>query len=370
MNILESIMTGFTNQVRGPQGHDPRQTAAAYKSLQDALTSTRAAGEESYYAANPDAEEGSYEGPSAIERWKNQVNAMITSGDPVLQKEGLGMLQSYHQQATKAPSDPKRSSAAQMAIELGYKPGTKPYNDFILGQANKSGGTTVNIGGNERGQYLTKDEKIEGGLDPDAPFVWTSDGPKPVGQSKETEKTSALNTVGTMTAELDNMLFGDNGLMDADEKSDIPAYLKRTIRGNLQDVIKTDPRYADYQDYAGGILSSIARTIGGEKGAISDGDVKRVSGLIPQITGYKPDTAATAKAKLKKLQNLIETAKKRGGLTSEEITEIIGAEHTPRTQRTKIPRKPPVTPAQQVDFNNLTVDDSGVGLPEGYTWDD
>lgn len=65
------------------------------------------------------------------QRWKRQVDALITSGNESLQKKGLSMLSQYQQRATEGSKAPTPSNAAKMAGELGLKRGTKPYNDFI-----------------------------------------------------------------------------------------------------------------------------------------------------------------------------------------------------------------------------------------------
>lgn len=85
-----------------------------------------------------------YKAPSPIEQWKIRLGAMMESANPVLQEQAMKEMQSQAQEEVKPPKDPKRSNSAQIAVDLGYVPGTKAFNDFVKAHAMKAG-TSVTI---------------------------------------------------------------------------------------------------------------------------------------------------------------------------------------------------------------------------------
>lgn len=348
-NFMERVFDSKLGP-RRPEAQDPRVLSDAYSNLQQSLNQNIQADKQKH-EMNIDPTKEAYQAPDNLERWKMQIDGMLKSGNPTLQKQGMGMLEKYHQKATAAPVAEKRSSSAQIAVDLGLKPGTAPFNKFVKSHALKSG-TTINVGkdGPAKVRYLTKEEKIEGGLNPDVPYVLDSQGnPKPVAKGAQEEDITKTNILNTQVDELESMLFGEEGIFggeDAAEAGGVPAYLRRMVEGNVQSYTKDDPRYADYSDYAGGVLSNFARSLGGEKGALAEGDVQRVQKLLPQVTGFNPDTATTAKAKMKKLKALQAAFLKKGGLDSSDINQILG------------------TSTDTVVEQNLPE------LPPGYTWDD
>jgi hypothetical protein len=115
---------------------------------------------------------------SSAERLQAQLDLMVRSGDPTLQKRAMELFGT-------TPAAGKMSASARIAIDIGLRPGTPEFNQFVQSHAMKSG-TTVNMGG--KAGYLTDQEKKEGGLDPDSPFVWGKNGvPTPVKTSAFTE---------------------------------------------------------------------------------------------------------------------------------------------------------------------------------------
>lgn len=107
---------------------------------------------ESFNATKPQ-----YKQPSPLEQWKTRLEAMMQSGNPVLQKEAIGEMQSLAQEEVKPPPAVVMSTAARMATELGYKPGTKSWNDFIAAYAAKVPRTNVTV---EAGKKMLTREQI------------------------------------------------------------------------------------------------------------------------------------------------------------------------------------------------------------------
>ena len=77
-----------------------------------------------------------------IERWKQEIDGLIMSGNPVLQEQGLSMLAAYRQQANSTVKDDRTSKIKeyQFAVSQGYQ------GSFQEWLALNPTGTTVNIG--------------------------------------------------------------------------------------------------------------------------------------------------------------------------------------------------------------------------------
>lgn len=355
MGLLDDYMTGFSNAILGPQGKtvSPSDTASAYQALQDELNN-KYSQQEKLYNADPANKGKSWEAPDQFQRFRDQVDLMIKSGDPSLQKRGLALLS---QPAADTSNRTANIKDYQYAVSQGYKGTFREYMDEKAKASRTS--LTVNTG-NQRGDYLTPEEKRKGGLDPNAAYVWTQDGPKPVATSKQSEEQKPINVAETTVNDLEDMLFGDQGLYK-DYAKGTGGRISETIKANVQNYLQNDPRFAIYDNTTTASLSQLARSIGGEKGALAEGDVQRVKSLLPVVTGINPDTPQVAKQKLKRLQNLINLARQKGGLSSDEVkkyTTGFGGTITERAESNKygLPAK--------------TGGDGLPSLPEGFTWDD
>lgn len=308
--IMDSLIKGYTNRVLGPdQNEAARNTATAYANLQDAMN-TQYNEQKVAFETDPANKGKSWSAPTPIERAQDEISAMILSGDPTLQSRGLQMYGSIQPTSDSSTAAIKEY---QYAVSQGYQGTFKDWKE-----AQKSG-TNISVStGGGRGSYLTPAEKEQGGLDPAAAYVWTNDGPKPVATSKESEEQKPINVAQTTVNDLDDMLFGDNGIMNDDIYND-SSRLQNVTRANVEAYTQNDPRYAIYDQTVTASLSNLARSIGGEKGALAEGDVQRVKSLLPVLTGINPDSKPVARQKLQRLQSLVKLARQKGGLTSEEI---------------------------------------------------
>ena len=135
MGLFDQIQKGLTDSILG---HDPAAAAGAYKRLQDELTS-KYNNEKQTFEADPSNKGKAYSIPDPVTRWGDQVNAMITSGDPILQQAGLQQLANYQQRATAATTTEAPSSVKeyQYAQGQGYQ---GSYQQWVLDKAaaNKS----------------------------------------------------------------------------------------------------------------------------------------------------------------------------------------------------------------------------------------
>lgn len=308
--IFDSLIKGYTDRVLGPDTSGQVQgTASAYAKLQDAINNDYAQ-QQKMFETNPQNKGKAWVPPSPTERLQDQINAMIVSGDPQLQARGLQLVGTIKPSTAAKPASIQEY---QFAVNQGYQ------GSFADWKKEQKAGTTVNVStGDARGVYLTPEEKMQGGLDPAAPYVWTKDGPKPVQTSKESEEQKPINVAEKTVNDLSDMLFGEQGIYK-DYQPGTGGRAKEVIKANVESLLQNDPRYAIYDQTVTASLSPLARSIGGEKGALAEGDVQRVKSLLPITTGINPDTPQVAKQKLQRLESLIKLARQKGGLTSEEI---------------------------------------------------
>lgn len=120
-----------------------------------------------------------------IDKWKDQIDKMMRSGNPAFQKQAMDMMGTYFSKSTEAPPQAKVSAYGQQAIDMGLKPGTKAFRDMVEKLATTA--RTTFLKSDNKSGYMTREEKIQGGLDPDSTFVWNSSGmPTPVKSSSYT----------------------------------------------------------------------------------------------------------------------------------------------------------------------------------------
>jgi hypothetical protein len=112
-------------------------------------------------------------------------------------------------------------------------------------------------------------------------------------QAKATESLADINVI---SADLDSLLQSFNS---------IPQVLKGPIQGRIlgtpASLMQTSPELAQYEGSRGLILSNIARQLGGEKGVLTDRDIKRIQDSLPD----KADSDKTATMKINFVKDFI-----------------------------------------------------------------
>ena len=140
MGLLDGILKGVENSILGP---NPSDTASAYKRLQDELSSGYNQKKQAF-EASPENKGKQYQMPDVVTRWGDQINAMITSGDPVLQQNALQQLGNYQQRITsvqhgaEAPASIREYQYAQMQ---GYQ---GSFQDWLRAKA-EAGRSSINV---------------------------------------------------------------------------------------------------------------------------------------------------------------------------------------------------------------------------------
>ncbi|EOE0154424.1 hypothetical protein ACJ8S7_005077 [Klebsiella pneumoniae] len=94
--LLDAMMQGYTQKVLGSdstaaKGQAAAQTADAYQRLQQAIGNDYAL-QKQQFESDPANKGKTWQAPSTQERFNDQVQAMIYSGDPNLQARGLQLL--------------------------------------------------------------------------------------------------------------------------------------------------------------------------------------------------------------------------------------------------------------------------------------
>jgi hypothetical protein len=163
---------------------------------------------------------------SELERWKRQIEGMITSGNPVLQKEGLSMLAQYRQQANSSIRDERTSGIKEYeyALSQGFR------GSFQEWLALNPKGTTVNIG--DKG-FSSNDTLVDenGNIVPIPPTMTRTQAAEQgltYGNEQTAEEAKQSAAINTAQADLERLqtLLTDHG---ADLSG--PAGLVKEFRG-------------------------------------------------------------------------------------------------------------------------------------------
>lgn len=303
MSILDNLMQGYANKVLGGgKGENPQQTADAFQRLQQAI-----ANDYSQQKQEAEAQGNKWEMPSASERFQDQVNAMILSGDPALQNRGLALVE--------APKDERTAFQKEYEFLSRGNPSLDPmalYNQVHPGRAVTN--VNVNTGGGFEGiNFLSPEQKQQLNLPQNTSYYVTKSGEikmAPGGADLATQQQTNVTKSSIQTT--GDLLFGDNGLYKATEqtvsKMNVPKSLQRPAEAAVaasQVYLQNDPRYAQYDAIRGNLASSIGRAYLGEKGVMTDEDTARISKLLPDPIR---DNEATAKSKYKYIQQIINTS--------------------------------------------------------------
>jgi len=240
-----------------------------------------------------------------LERWKGQIDAMIKSGNQTLQKEGMSQLAGYQSRAAQRDptNDPPTSyQEYQLAVQRGEFEGSYPdwFEFRKQKQPRQYAPKIVTVPEAKALRWIDTDRK-----DQIVGKRWEDiEGDVRVVDDAEGMREGAQGVLDT----LEGMLFNEgDGIYLDDIWSDegFPGVFKGSFGGALKNLSQQDA-YKAYTDLRDGSASYIVRAMG-EKGALSDGDVKRALAMLPNISGTKgfADLPATAKLKFKYLRIML-----------------------------------------------------------------
>jgi len=316
MSILDQLM--------GYQGDHPKDVAKAYHELSQQISKSEGSTEEQQWREhfqdakiagvspgqvyNPESGQGfKPEGTSELDRWKNQIDGLIQSGNPVLQKQGLDMISQYRSRATSPEaSQPAMSTAGKMAVEMGLRPGTKAFNDFVQSYAFKTNRQYAP-------KYVTPSEaKSLRWLDKDQdePIVG-QEWEQIRGRVKTIDDAAGMrDSAGSVLDTMEQMLWNEEDGIYRDpvwQGSGASGVIAGGLTGAIQDITQSNPKYKAFGDLRAGSAAQIVRAMG-EKGALSDKDIERALNLLPNVSGARgmPDLPETAKLKMKYLRIMLD----------------------------------------------------------------
>lgn len=245
--------------------------------------------------APEEAGQNPYQEPDALQRWKSQIDGMINSGDPQLQKAGLQMISQWQAKANAGEgSEAAMSQYGKMAQEMGFTPGTKPFFDQVRRLAEGKADDEKVVSPTDAAKLRYKDgSKV-------APYTPISElRGKVQGFEGDNEEAVISESVYTIA---NDALFGENGIYNeyGDSLADLA---KLTVKGNIQQFIQTDPRFKNYNDFKESTAVMLAKSFG-ESGALSNQDVARAMSLTPSLTGLV-DSKPVARRKMAILNELV-----------------------------------------------------------------
>lgn len=244
-----------------------------------------------------------YQPPSELERWQSQIDGLISSGNPVLQKQGLDMIASYQARATaQEPTAPAMSKYGKLAQEMGFTPGTEEFGKQVRRLAEKDMKGSKQSKVDRVSVSESKNLFFEDGRRVPPGTPWESIvGQVVYGDEKGDEEAQISQSVYDIA---NDALFGENGIY-AGYKDDVESRAKFTVMTNTQRFIQEDPKYRNYIDFSESVPVMLAKSFG-ESGALSNQDIARALKFLPSITGLFPDTRQVAERKMQLLQQLID----------------------------------------------------------------
>lgn len=317
-------MNDLIDMLVGRDGTHPKDVSHAFNELRQRLARQEGQAEDKQWRSLFDeaklqgmspsqlVQDGKYApsvpGMSNLERWKNQVDGLITSNNPVLQQKGLQDLTNYQQRATETPTDPRASSVKEFmfAKQNGFE---GSYTDFL---ELKRASTTIDMGGADRVnvqeakglRYLDPNNQLdENGRE--IPIVgrpWNDI----LGQVETiTDAEMNLENSDKLIGLLDNQLFGEKGIYNDDIFNQ--NLLSTSVQSTMKTLLQSDPRYKTYQDMLEGTIATFVKSLG-DKGALSEKDITRGVKLFPSISSKAGrilvDSKAVAQLKMKYMKML------------------------------------------------------------------
>lgn len=318
--LIDSFMQGYINRVNSQNGGGraannalaAQNTASAFQRLQDAISQDYKQQKEQALSAGKE-----WNMPSPTERFNDQVQAMILSGDPQLQERGLALMSP---DAMDKPTDFQRNfeylkAANPQMTEMEY------FKMLHPGPAS----TRVNVNLPKQEQMVSIDDAqkivMPDGTNPPvgATYNWVAaNGGKTV-KTKDQSESSATGEV------ISEGLKGMQGANDKTTKEPIPGTIAeyRAKPGIIGDVINTGlniagipqkPADVTFMTRRNQVGMNITRLMSGA--AASDQDVARVTSMLPSLTDDPATRAIKFKAAQAQAEAYVKAAKNKGGAST------------------------------------------------------
>lgn len=277
---------------------------------------------------------------NALKMLQSRLQGDDTQG-PLGREEALGLLSEIAPAQTAQsllgqilPPQQRATGFSRNKAELvaeGLARGlTRPQAEDRANKLLKQGGTTVNVGTPLK-PFTPAELKNLRTPEGDIPPIGTTPADaKALGLTVlTTEQQKSLDTAGKFKPVMDRLeklALGKGGVF-----TNVKPGLANRFRAGMDLFISSldrqNPNVAEFDSLAKGTVAPIIRQLG-DAGALSDGDVKRALGLLPQIQGdfLLPDTREDAKRKLDTLRSILERGEKK-------LRGTLGSKRTPRAGR-------------------------------------
>lgn len=321
MGILDGILKGYTTAVLGA---DPMDTANAYKNLQTELN-TRYDADKQKFEADPANQGKAYQLPDPLQRWQDQVNGMITSGDPTLMKEGLNQLSQYQQRATATTTTDAPSSVKEFlfAKDQGYQGG---YQDWVKEKA-AAGRSNVNVSVNAGEKPMDVADLMKLRLPDGSPVPFGMTPNQAVAAGAQPIQTEQQRVAGTSGDVLETATEQLGGALEA--ASDTPtagvlaeARTSPGVVGKLVDVglnLAGRPMKEDEVKFSNYKTSVVQQTVKLMSGAsATEGEMDTYRSMMPKFT----DPPAVRKVKFEQAQQFAKSVLARnvqGGVQNRTV---------------------------------------------------
>lgn len=257
-----------------------------------------------------------------LEVWKRQIENLMASGHPELQKQAMSMMDKYHDKNVSQPKREKETTAIEewrLAKSQGYEGN---FTDWKLSNKSKMFADKL-ITPADAVKMEWIDPAMKGKPMVGMSFAETKGRVRARSEGERGEHNKK-ETATRITDELETMLFGDQGIYNdfGSDSKGIKGKMENLWEANSQYFLQNDSRFKSYTDFAEGTLSSVVRSLG-EVGNLADEDIARARALIPSLFGAKIDTPDIAREKIAKLRRLI-NLKEEGTLNSDTFKATLG----------------------------------------------
>lgn len=299
-------------------------------------------------AKNPQFQKALQEAEDPLNRWKKQINLMMQSGNSTLQNQAMGMMSDYQKRATapQASSEQKWSDPARRAIEIGLKPGTKEFRNFVeRATFKKNYAEPVASASDSKTLIYPNREPVIAGTPMSEVY---KRGALPKADSGETTKMAQLEGLNYSIGKLDDLFEGSDINFD-DQLSGLVANFRTSgnMVGDAADYLlnqageRITPDQAEYISHIKSVNSQMLNLLSGA--AATDTEYDRVRSQLPQLGQGK-----------ELFESNMKKTKENFRILSERWNKSRGAGINISPNKPDKPKPPTKT-------NND-------GLPEGYTW--
>lgn len=352
--LIDSFMQGYINRVNAQNGGGraanntlaAQNTASAFQRLQDAISQ-----DYSQQQAQAKAAGQEWKMPSPTERFNDQVQAMILSGDPALQERGLALMTP---DAMDKPTDFQRNfeylkQANPNLTEMQY------FQMLHPGQ-----NTRINVNLPKMDQPMTLEDLQKLQLPNGQPVpIGTSMREAgamgaQVGQTKEqSDKGSAAEISASAIARL-----GENLNPTTTVKDTVIESLRNApgLIGQVSSVaagaagIPTNPAAVKFSQSQSQASTQLLKIMSGA--SATDTEYERIKALFPQITDSPETKAIKYNTMLDQTQAIVERAKSQGVTNLPDLSKIPRVAVPGQPKRPTAPQAP--KPAATKRYNPAT----------------